>query len=91
MKTGLYVIGTFIETATEKNQKGEFSHYAIVTMGGRRGAVGIKYNADDPDFTNFLNALSMGDEIGARVTVSAFKDNVYYTLQELMLLNEEAS
>lgn len=90
MQSGLYIIGTFIETSSERNMKGETSHYAVITTGGRRGAVGIKYDDTNPDFTNFLSSLSMGDEIGARVTASAFKDAIYYTLQELVLLNQEA-
>lgn len=91
MQAGIYIIGTFIECASELNTKGETSHYAVITTGGRRGAVGIKYDANNSDFAGFLNALSLGDEIGARVTASAFKDNIYYTLQELTLLNQEAS
>lgn len=86
-ETGIYVYGAFIQTSIEKNGKGEKAAYALVATGGRRGAISIKYDPADDVFSDFFGDCAMGDFVLARVSLTAFKDAVYYSLQSIVHAN----
>lgn len=81
MGTGIYVFGAFIEQSTEYDNNGKRSDYILLATGGRKGAVSIKFDSSDGDFREILDGAALGDTLLCRVKVSAFRDNVYYTLQ----------
>lgn len=81
-KTGIYLIGLFIETSSETNREGKKSSYVTLTTGGRRGAMSVKYDANDAKFSDFFGDCELGQLIMLKVRLSALNNAIYYSLEE---------
>lgn len=90
LKAGIYLLGLFIETSEEVRKNGDAVNYVTITTGGRKGAISIRY-VPTPDKVDFFGECELGREVFLKVSVTGFKDAVYYSLEEIVPLRQEVA
>lgn len=89
---GKYIAAMFISVSEETrivDNKSVTAGYLLVAIGGRKGAINVKFDPSESEFTDFISGLSLGDEILAGVNDSAFNGSVYYSLRSIAYLRKK--
>lgn len=90
LQNGFFVVGQFIELTREERvdrESGVRSNvdYAIISTGGRRGIIALKFSPESISREAFgiLSDAKLGDCIFAKVRVQGFNNAVYFTLEDV--------